>query len=213
MTMNKITTFQSLATACLLLSTTSAAVADDAASTPPAAADPAQPTATEVASHRVGLETDVMTLLRGGAGFLVTYQSEAMGPIRISAGANKSALPSFVFEEGGSADFWGGSLNGYYHFGKHGRGWFAGAQIMVRRETYHHVSAPGESAKSTMIDPSPLAGYRWFPASRGPYIMAFAKLGVPIRVSGDTKVGDMNVEWRLPISPYIGVHLGWEIGS
>jgi hypothetical protein len=43
--------------------------------------------------------------------------------------------------------------------------------------------------------------------------MAFAKLGVPIRVSGDTKVGDMNVEWRLPISPYIGVHLGWEIGS
>jgi hypothetical protein len=98
---------------------------------------------------------------------------------------------------------------GYYPLSKHGRGFFAALYVFEQRYRYRYEGISGE-ARRHWLTPAPAVGYQLLPWDQGPYLTAWAALGVPVARTGETDVGNKSYD-EPSIVPVLAVHLGGEL--
>jgi hypothetical protein len=89
------------------------------------------------------------------------------------------------------------------------RGLFASIYVFEQRFRYRRDDTPGE-ARRHWLTPALAAGYQFLPWNQGPYLTAWAALGVPAVRTGETELGSHSYQ-EPKIVPVLALHLGGEV--
>jgi len=160
-------------------------------------------------SVRLGAEVDPLPFFSHG--FSVHAEFKPSTRVRLTLGA-------FGYENspssGNNAGFTAATLSGelsvqYFVLPWSGGGLFAGLYGFFQRWEYSRSDTP-ETAAAYWLTPAPAAGFQWLPWKKGPYVVPWAALGVPIR-RGSHQVGDRVFD-EPSLFPVLALHIGYEFG-
>jgi hypothetical protein len=164
----------------------------------------------DLTAQRVSVEADALPYVMGGFDVVLGYQPAALPRARVIASTHSFELPGALLPDDWHSHTRAVTLHGQWFSRAGGRGFMFGAQLAYSRFDVIRESMPGAEVSYDTFEVAGFAGYRWFPFGTGLFVTAWGKVGVPVKVRGESMLGGEKVPSR-PISVYPSVHLGYEV--
>jgi len=164
--------------------------------------------ATSNPGFRIGAEADPIPFFEHG--FSLHLEAKPFARMRLTLGAFGLETSTSSGNNGGfTEEERAAELSAQYcALPWSGGGLFVGGYVFFQRWRYSR-SDSADRAAAYWLTPAPAVGFQWLPWKKGPYLLPWAALGLPIR-RGDHQVG-AHVYDEPGIFPVVALHIGYEL--